>query len=184
MFRQNKGTHNSRCNTDLEVGPHTFSWPMKLDIEFIHAIIHHLHFVVTHHPVNTKNHKNYENYETVQTLQHFLFGHSCSQVGRIVATQNRSHQMCPGVQTHITDIQAHTEASIWMNFIDSLQTENVQKETHSILTCNLFEGIVQEKISVTYALDGKRATNSPSYLLRFFGKMPEKRNKGKMPTNT
>ncbi len=85
---------------------------MKLDIEFIHAIVHHLHFVVTHHPVDTKNHKNYENYETVQTLQHFLFGHSCSQVGRIVATQNRNHQMYPGVQTHIADVQAHTEASI------------------------------------------------------------------------
>ncbi len=184
MFLQNKGTHNSRCNTDLEVGPHTFSWPMKLDIEFIHAIVHHLHFVVTHHPVNTKNHKNYENYETVQTFQHFLFGHSCSQVGRIVATQNRSHQMCPGVQTHIADFQAHTETSIQMNFIDSLQTDNVQKETQNILTCNLFRGIVQEKekchIRSGWETGDKLTLLSPSILWQ----MPKKRNKGKMPTNT
>jgi len=36
------------------MNPHTFSWPMKLHIELTHPIIHHLHFIVTHHPANTK----------------------------------------------------------------------------------------------------------------------------------
>jgi hypothetical protein len=120
----------------------------------------------------------------VQILQHFLFGHSCSQVGRIVAKQNRSHQMCPGVQIHIADFQAHTEASIRMNFIDSLQTDNVQKETQSILTCNLFRGIVQEKekchIRSGWETGDKLTLLCPSILWQ----MPKKRNKEKMPTNT
>jgi hypothetical protein len=33
---------------------------MKLNIEFTHSIIHHLHFVVTHHPANTKKERKKE----------------------------------------------------------------------------------------------------------------------------
>jgi hypothetical protein len=71
-----------------------------------------------------------------------------------------------------------------MNFIDSLQIDNVQKEIQSILICNLFRGIVQEKekchIGSGWETGDKLTLLSPSILWQ----MPKKGNKGKMPTNT